>query len=196
MRCHEVNPGLPPRFGQKGHIPVGEPEFFVGIQAPSIWMAVQLCCYCPWTATLFELLLYRHPCLVFSMYPHVSTCIHLYPPVSTCIHMYPHASTCIYMYPHVSTSPLCPALLWPAQVYRQSFWLGLLGGSSPKRLILWSNSSMVGALNLGKTIRSHPAWNNENKTTCPLVYELFGFKQRMVTTSIFKGSPHNDRTQY
>ena len=37
-----------------------------------------------------------------------------------------------------------------AKVYRQPFWLGLLGAGTAKRLIVWSNDRLISALDLGK----------------------------------------------
>jgi len=39
------------------------------------------------------------------------------------------------------------------EVYRQPFWLGLLGAGTPKRLIAWSNDKLISALDMGKLCR-------------------------------------------
>ena len=39
------------------------------------------------------------------------------------------------------------------KVYRQAFWMGLLGGKTPKRLLAWSNDNLISALDLGKLCR-------------------------------------------
>lgn len=36
------------------------------------------------------------------------------------------------------------------QVFRCSFWMGLLGAGTPKRTLVWSNDPFIRALDLGK----------------------------------------------
>lgn len=37
-----------------------------------------------------------------------------------------------------------------SQVFRCSFWMGLLGSKTPKRTLIWSNDPFIRALDLGK----------------------------------------------
>ena len=56
---------------------------------------------------------------------------------------------------------------WNAQVYRQAFWLGLLGGFTPKRLIAWSNDKLIAALDLGKLCAQKKNLCKENRQHVP-----------------------------
>ena len=51
------------------------------------------------------------------------------------------------------------------KVYRQAFWLGLLGGQTPKRLLTWSNDNLISALDLGKLCREKRESLTGKKTT-------------------------------
>lgn len=52
-----------------------------------------------------------------------------------------------------------------AFVYRQAFWMGLLGGQTPKRLLAWSNDNLISALDLGKLCREKRESLTGKKTT-------------------------------
>ena len=51
------------------------------------------------------------------------------------------------------------------KVYRQAFWMGLLGGQTPKRLLAWSNDNLISALDLGKLCREKRESLTGKKTT-------------------------------
>jgi len=53
----------------------------------------------------------------------------------------------IYIYIMINAQSPSP------KVYRQAFWMGLLGGKTPKRLLAWSNDNLISALDLGKLCR-------------------------------------------
>lgn len=59
------------------------------------------------------------------------------------------------------------------EVYRQPFWLGLLGGRTPKRLIAWSNDTLISGLNLGKMCREKKNALTGEKTTRYLAPYLY-----------------------
>lgn len=54
-----------------------------------------------------------------------------------------------------------------AEVYRQPFWLGLLGAKTPKRLTVWSNDPLISALDLGKLCAEKRKELDGEKTTRP-----------------------------
>lgn len=63
-----------------------------------------------------------------------------------------------------------------AQVFKISFWMGLLGSRTPKRTLIWSNDRFIKALDLGRMAKgSKKASTSRSLDQCsPYVFDLLG----------------------